>query len=196
MDRGYNSQCVLAGKASVFRGGTFLPVETLGWPQLQHRAVGSLQWVCSQSPVWQAAMGTAVLEFGVPDPRTALPWLPEQPVPQLTAQRHEWSQGRACRTVEGRVSTCSSSQHPVMNSDSHVFPPSSENVFAKHSVSGLAGRPRDSINTTLVAGLAHRQGEQQRRRQLSNYLCCTEKRIIRQLLASRQRYRDKPGFVV
>lgn len=40
--------------------------------------------------------------------------------------------------------------------------------------------------------LAQRRGKQQ----LGNYLDRIEKRLIRQLLASRQRYQDEPGFVL
>lgn len=107
--RGYNSQCALTGKATVWRGGTFLQAEALGWPQLQHIAVASLQWGWQPVPSVAGCCGHCCAGIWGGSP-PALPWLaPRQPAPWATSptddSRRAWtcSQGRACRTMQRQI---------------------------------------------------------------------------------------------
>lgn len=85
-------------------------------------------------------MGTAVLEFGVAAPQHCPGFppgsqLPEQPVLQMTARGHGLAASIGhVGPCKGRLRTCFCSQQEfVTNLDFHVFPPSSDNVFAKEA---------------------------------------------------------------
>lgn len=101
--------------------------------------MASLQWGGQPVPSVAGCHGhcCAGVWGGSPQHCPGLPpgsWLPDQPVPQMTARGH----GLAARVghvgpCKGRLSTCSCSQCPVMNLDFHFFPPSSDNAFAKEA---------------------------------------------------------------